>query len=314
MENTNKTIIPDNPVPSTETSLTSESVLISKKNSYKYIVIVSIFIFLGIIISVLFQIKEENNTFETQLVVEEADMATITPTPDIDISILPGELMTTNKYINKDLGFSVTYPKYSLIYRTCDEAKVNQTNPVLMTIFEDPEANTFYISNNIYVKIKAKQIASDTFGSEYSSCEVVLNNLDLIKNGYDSYEGTDSEKLFKNNTSPALQISYRKIENDIDLQTLAQSIYKGCYIGPKEEIVNADFVSASSPLYKIKLVNQNGQLGDGVFDSASTCITNFYYYFIYNPSSQVAIISSGMQDAPFYGANGQTHPKFEFFK
>jgi len=207
----------------------------------------------------------------------------------------------TYKYVNYLIGFSIKYPKYNLIPSTCEERQNDKNGSAPMRVFEVPNENSLYISEESIVSVKNKQLAGGGYQYDFSTCKVTPNSLDLIRNGYDN--GIPSP----NNISKpiALQFDYLKIENDNDLQALAQSMYKGCYVGQKQLIKN------STDVYQIKLVNKNGQPGS-FDDPNTTCLTNFVYMFLYSPKNKAAVITSGFQDAPFNGTNGQAEPEIEF--
>lgn len=208
----------------------------------------------------------------------------------------------TNKYINHDFGFSIRYPKYNQTPSTCQERQADKTGAVPLKVFEVPNINTLYISEESVIEIKNKQVAGGGYQYDFSTCKVVPNSLDLIKNGYNNGM-VDTNKMQIDVTRPsALQFNYQKVDNDNDLQTLAQSLYNGCYIGAKQLAKN------SNDVYQIKLADKNGQNGN----PESGCFTNFIYLFLYSPKNHVAVITSGFQNGPFFGTNEQVVPDIEF--
>ena len=208
----------------------------------------------------------------------------------------------TSKYINHDLGFSIKYPSYNQTPSTCAERQTDKNGTVPLKVYEVPNQNSFFISEATYIAVKEKQVSGGGWQYDFSTCKVMQNSLNLITNGFDNGM-PDTDGMHINISKPnALQINYQKVNNDTDLQSLAQTLYKGCYIGDKQLVKN------SSGVYQVKLVAKNGQNND----PESGCFTNFVYLFQYSPKNHIAVITSGYQNSPFNGTNGQYEPEIDF--
>jgi hypothetical protein len=231
-------------------------------------------------------------------------VSTPTPvsSPKVDSEIVDAE-NDTKKYINYKYGFSVAFPSYNKSATTCQEKQLNQVGEMPLKVFEISNDNTLFISEKSVLIVQHKQLPSGGYQSDFSTCKSVQNNINLIENGYDNGM-SDSNNLGINITRPnALQITYKKISNDSDLDVLAQTLYSGCYVDEKSPLQNYENV------YRVKLADKNGQNGP-----ESECFINFVYIFLYSPDNEVAVLTSGFQDAPFNGTNGQSEPKIEFLQ
>jgi hypothetical protein len=209
----------------------------------------------------------------------------------------------TKKYINYEYGFSVVFPSYNKSATTCQEKQLNQTGEMPLKVFESPNNNTLFISEEYVLTVQHKQLSSGGYQYDFSTCKKVQNNINLIENGYDNGI-PDINNLEINITKPnTLQVNYKKVASDDDLEALVQTLYNGCYVGEKNPLQNYEDV------YQVKLTDKNGQNGP-----ESECFTNFVYIFLYSPDKGVAVLTNGFQDAPFNGTNGQSEPKIEFLQ
>ena len=246
--------------------------------------------------------KSTINTNDTK--VNDLSSPTPIPTsyPRVDFEVVDiGN--NTKKYINHKHGFSVAFPSYNKSATTCQEKQLNQVGEMPLKVFETPDNNTLFISEENVLTVKHKQLPSGGYQYDFSTCENVQNSINLIENGYDNGI-TDTNNIGINIAKPnALQVNYKKISNDGDLEALAQTLYKGCYIDEKNPLQNSEGV------YQVRLADKYGQNGP-----ESECFTNFVYIFLYSPDNEVAVLTSGFQDAPFNGTNGQSEPEIEFLQ
>jgi len=207
-----------------------------------------------------------------------------------------------NTYTNEEYGFIVRFPKYSWGESCTPSRDINED--VLLTAFDDKKTNSIFIDSVKIAKLKYKLQKNGKYEDDYSTCEIVPNNLNLIKNGYDNgrpYVNEYSSNISKR--SPFV-IKYSRIENENQLNELAQSLYDSTCIAYKKSPVER-----SSGVFYVTLADKNGNnLMDG------DCTTNFLYHFLYSPEHKSALITSGYQDGPFFTKDWSYQPEFEFIK
>ncbi len=208
-----------------------------------------------------------------------------------------------NTYINKEYSFKVTYPKTTGVFLSCKQNDHSlKQNP--LKVIEDKKNNTFYISEANTREMTYILQSNGKYIPDYKNCQIVKNNLNLIKNGYINGR-SDLEEYPSNISKPfAMRFTYSKIENENDLNNLAHKIYPNCYV--KETELNKNMAG----VYNVYLADKNG-LND---DPDGKCWTNFVYFFYYSPANKSAVITSGFQNGPFFPEKGNGVPVIEFFK
>ncbi|GEM_PF-7018986 len=208
----------------------------------------------------------------------------------------------TDKYVHHALGFAIPYSKYSLGRSNCSDFKNGNFKGLIpLEVFEDKAAGKIYIAESLFLEAKQAVAPDGMITVDYSTCTVIPTTLGIITNN-------PQKKLYDNNTlipsGPAsLMFTYKRVENDNDLQSLAQSVHPNCFIGSKNPIKN------NPEVYTVELVNKTGKSIGNTPESG--CFLNFSYLFQYSPKNRVAVITSGLQEALSW-ANGQKEPMIEF--
>ncbi len=212
----------------------------------------------------------------------------------------------SNYYIHSNGKWLIRYPRFNKMHASC-EGKMNNSDliKVPINVYEVPGESSFYLSAEIAVIVRHVFTKEGTIETDWATCTVVPTSLDLLMNGYkDEGLPPGSSNLWPYSN---IRINYNSIENENDLNTLAQSMYQGCYAGSKE------LISSNPTVYQVDLVNKNGEKSHYPPEPNDTCFINSSFIFQYSPENRSAIISSGYQDPIFNGSNGQWKPEIVFY-